>query len=207
MHCTLADLVTDITQNASEAGADMVELEVRESGGEFRFVVKDNGKGMTRAELDRAVDPFVTDGVKHPHRKVGLGIPFLIQTAEQSGGGWEIRSAKAGQRSAVLGSPGASADGTPPAAVDCGGTTATAWFDMKNVDTPPAGDLPGMFRTILRFEGPADVRIRRYRKGDDGKVLEYEVRKSELAGALGDLEDTGSLVLMDKYLRSLEEDE
>ena len=207
MHFTLADLVTDITQNASEGGADLVELEVRESGGEFRFVVRDNGKGMTRAELDRAVDPFVTDGVKHPHRKVGLGIPFLIQTAEQSGGGWEIRSAKAGQRAAVLGSSAVSANGTAQRALAaCGGTTAAAWFDMKNVDTPPAGDLPGMFRTILMFEGPADVHIRRYRKGDDGKVLEYEVRKSELAGALGDLEDTGSLVLMDKYLRSLEEE-
>lgn len=183
MHFTLADLITDITQNASEAGADLVELEVRETGGEFRFLVRDNGKGMTKEELGRAVDPFVTDGVKHPHRKVGLGIPFLIQTAEQSGGGWDVQSEKGK------------------------GTTATAWFDMNNVDTPPMGDLPGMFRTILMFEGPADVHIRRSRNGDGVRALEYEVRKSELADALGDLEDTGSLVLLDKYLRSLEEDE
>lgn len=183
MHFTLADLITDITQNASEAGAGLVELEVRETGGEFRFLVRDNGKGMTKEELGRAVDPFVTDGVKHPHRKVGLGIPFLIQTAEQSGGGWDVQSEKGK------------------------GTTATAWFDMHNVDTPPMGDLPGMFRTILMFEGPADVLIRRSRNGDGVRALEYEVRKSELADALGDLEDTGSLVLLDKYLRSLEEEE
>ena len=112
MHFTLAELVTDITQNACEAGAETVELEIREGGGEFRFLVRDNGKGMSKEELERAVDPFVTDGVKHPNRKVGLGIPFLIQTAEQSGGGWEIMSAKAGQSAAALGSSEVAGNGT-----------------------------------------------------------------------------------------------
>jgi hypothetical protein len=205
MHFTLADLVTDITQNAAECGAALVELEVTETAKEFRFLVRDNGKGMTAEELERAVDPFVTDGVKHPHRKVGLGIPFLIQTAEQSGGGWEITSAKTGGPAAVWGSGGSGETPAQPAAVDCAGTIAAAWFDTGNVDTPPVGDLPGMFRTILMFEGPADVIIRRVRRGDAGNALEYEVRKSELVEALGGLEDTGSLVLLDKYLRSLEE--
>jgi hypothetical protein len=183
LHFTLSDLVTDITQNACEAGADLVELEISEGNGEFRFLVRDNGKGMTREELARAVDPFVTDGVKHPHRKVGLGIPFLIQTAEQSGGGWDVQSEKGK------------------------GTMATAWFDTSNVDTPPTGDLPGMFRTILMFEGPKDIRIKRGFKQEDGTMRSYEVRRSELAEALGNLEDTESLVLLGQYLRSLEEDD
>ena len=183
MHFSLADLVTDITQNACEAGGSMVELEVKETGKEFRFAVRDNGKGMTPDELGKALDPFVTDGVKHPHRKVGLGLPFLIQTAEQSGGGWDVKSEKGK------------------------GTTATAWFDTGNVDTPPVGDLPGMFRTILMFEGPFDVIIRRRRDDEESGALDYEVRKSELIEALGGLEDTESLVLMNKYLRSLELDE
>ena len=182
MHFTLADLVTDITQNAVESGADLVELEVSESsgsnGGEFRFLVKDNGKGMTEEELKRAIDPFVTDGVKHPHRKVGLGLPFLIQMAEASNGGWDIKSEKGK------------------------GTTVTARFDTGNVDTPPAGDIPGMFRSILMFESKAEIVIRRKKQAD-----EYEVSKTELTEALGSLEDAGSLVLLDKYLRSLEEDE
>ncbi|MDR0503929.1 MAG: ATP-binding protein [Treponema sp.] len=178
MHFTLADLITDITQNAVEAGAGLVELEVSESDNEFRFLVKDNGKGMTEEELKRAVDPFVTDGIKHPNRKVGLGLPFLIQTAEQSGGGSEINSVKGS------------------------GTTVTAWFDAKNVDIPPTGDIAGMFRTILMFEGSADIILRRRKPND-----EYEVRKSELAEALGGLEDTGSLILLGEYLNSLEESE
>jgi hypothetical protein len=183
MHFTLADLVTDITQNACEAGAGMVELEVKENGAEFRFTVKDNGKGMSKEELSRAVDPFVTDGIKHPHRKVGLGIPFLIQTAQQSGGGWDIQSEKGK------------------------GTTTTAWFDTGNVDTPPVGDVAGMFRTVLMFEGGQDICISRVCEKGNSPPLEYEIRKSELAEALGGLEDTGSLVLLDKYLRSLEEDD
>jgi hypothetical protein len=184
MHFTLADLVTDITQNACESGAKLVELEVTEKvlsggGGEFRFLVRDNGKGMTKEELGRAMDPFVTDGVKHPHRKVGLGLPFLIQTAEQSGGAWDIQSEKGK------------------------GTTATAWFDTGNVDMPPVGDLVSMFRNIMMFEGPEEIVIHRQR----GEELDYEVRKSELVDALGDFEDADSLVLLGQYLHSIEYDD
>ena len=178
MHFTLTDLVTDITQNAVEAGAATVELEVSENDKEFRFFVKDNGKGMTEEELKRAIDPFVTDGIKHPHRKVGLGLPFLIQTAEQSGGGWDIKSEKGK------------------------GTSVTAWFDAGNVDIPPTGDIPGMFRTILMFDSKAEIILRR-KKFDE----EYEIRKSELAEAIGGFEDVGSLVLLKEYLESLEESE
>jgi hypothetical protein len=190
MHFSLSDLVTDITQNAAESVADRVELEIRETGEEYRFTVKDNGKGMNREELALAIDPFVTDGIKHPHRKVGLGIPFLIQTAVQSGGGWDIQSEKR---------KGAKDTGSP-------GTTVTAWFDMKNVDTPPAGDVSGMFRTILLFTGPEEIAIRRSFK-DGKRDINYEVRKTELAEILGDLEDASSLILLDKYLRSMEEDD
>jgi hypothetical protein len=196
MHFTLADLVTDITQNGAESGADLVELEVSETlnppgKSEFRFSVKDNGKGMTEKELQRAQDPFVTDGVKHPHRKVGLGLPFMIQTAELSGGGWKMESKKR------LVSEPACESGTF-------GTTVSAWFDLGNVDTPPTGDIPGMFRTALLFNGVAEMQIQRFRNTPHGRV-NYKVCKTELAGALGDLETGQSLILLDKYLRSLEE--
>ena len=186
----MADLVADITQNGAESGADLVELHVSEttdsSGkGEFRFTVTDNGKGMTGDELKAAQDPFVTDGVKHPHRKVGLGLPFLIQTAEQSGGGWKMESKK---RSGTGSS----------------GTTAAAWFDLGNVDTPPVGDIPGLFRTVLLFGGPEEMVIRRFR---GTPPVDYEIRKTELIAALGDLEDTQSLILLNQYLHSLEENE
>jgi hypothetical protein len=182
LHFTLCDLVTDITQNAAESGAKLVELDVRETDKEFRFNVKDNGKGMDQAEIERAKDPFVTDGIKHPHRKVGLGIPFLIQTVLQSGGGWDLQSQK-----------------------HCG-TTISAWFDMTNVDTPPVGELSGMFRTVLLFAGPEEILVRRSLENGD-RNIRYEVRKSEMIDVLGDMEDAGSLILMDQYLHSIEEGE
>jgi len=190
LHFTLTDLITDITQNGVESGASVVELQVIETEdstgkGELRFTVIDNGKGMTGEELKRAQDPFVTDGIKHPHRKVGLGLPFLIQTAEASGGGWKMESKKAGEG-------------------QTSGTVISAWFDMGNVDTPPVGDIPGMFRTVLLFSGPEEMVIKRIREASSGD-LDYEVRKTELSEALGDLEDTQSLILLDRYLRSLEE--
>ena len=189
MHFTLTDLVTDIAQNGAESGAESVELLIRETGnsdghGEFRFTVKDNGKGMSSEEMKLAQDPFVTDGIKHPNRKVGFGLPFLIQTAETSGGGWKMESRKRG----IAENPG---------------TDVSAWFDLGNVDTPPVGDIPGMFRTVLLFNGPAEIVIRRFR---EEPPLDYEVRKTELAEALGgDMEDVQSLILLDQYLRSLED--
>jgi len=205
MHFTLTDLVTDITQNGAESGASVLELQVTETidsgaGGEFRFTVRDNGKGMSADEQMRAQDPFVTDGIKHPHRKVGLGLPFLIQTAGQSGGGWKMESTKQPQGSGS----GDSADSGERG--NSSGTTVSAWFDLGNVDTPPVGDVPGMFRTVLLFGGPSEIVIHRTREGPQGRV-DYELRKSELADALGDLEDTQSLILLDEYLRSLDESE
>lgn len=181
MHFTLTDLVVDIAQNACQSGAKLVELEVKENDQEFSFLVRDDGKGMTPEEIDMAVDPFLDDGEKHPHRKLGLGIPLLIQTAQQSGGGWDTQSKK-GQ-----------------------GTTAKAWFDMKNVDTPPIGDLPDTFRTVLMFEGPQDIVIRRSLQADGKEPVNYEVRKSQIVATLGNLNEVGTLILLGKYLNSLED--
>jgi hypothetical protein len=61
-----------------------------------------------------------------------------------------------------------------------------------------------MFRTVLLFSGPSEFVIKRVRETPEGRN-EYEVRKTELADALGDLEDSRSLILLDQYLRSLEE--
>ena len=182
MHFSLCDLAADIAQNAAESGASVLEADINETDAEFRFAIADDGKGMTESQLERAKDPFHTDGKKHPGRRVGLGVPFLIQTATQSGGGWDIRSR-----------PGI-------------GTTVEASFDLGNIDAPPVGDVPGLLRTILLFDGPAEMVLRRSYDGTRGKTS-YEVRKTELVEALGSLEYAGDLVLLDTYLRSLEEDD
>jgi hypothetical protein len=69
---------------------------------------------MTEETIRRAMNPFYTTRTT---RKVGLGLPFLIQNAEQSGGGVDITS-------------------------EVGvGTTVRARFGTDNIDCPPVGDL------------------------------------------------------------------
>jgi len=57
---------------------------------------------------------------------------------------------------------------------------------------------------VLLFGGPEEMVIRRFR---GTPPVDYEIRKTELIAALGDLEDTQSLILLNQYLHSLEENE
>ena len=76
----------------------------------------------------RVTNPFYTTRTT---RKVGLGLPFLIQNAEQTGGSVTLTS-----------EPGK-------------GTEVRAVFHSDHIDCPPWGDLPGTValfitnRTIL----------------------------------------------------------
>jgi hypothetical protein len=180
-HSSLGDIVIDMAQNAANSGADMVELEIREKGF-FGFTIRDNGRGMDGERLERvrraAAD--YAKGASLPRTAGGRGIPFMARAAEESGGSWELDS-EAGK-----------------------GTRVSAWFGLADAPakppSKPAGDIPGTLRTVLLFEGPREVLVRRVR--GDGTV--YEIRKTELARALGDLEKARTLVLLDRYLREIE---
>jgi hypothetical protein len=172
-------MIADLTQNAVEAGASVINVDVDESNDALSFEIRDNGKGMSPALLEKVKDPFYTDGIKHPSRKVGLGIPFLIQTATETGGSWSLESTQGA------------------------GTTIGGRFSKANIDTPPVGDIPGLFRQILSQSGPFEMIITR--KKADG--LDYRVVRSEIAEALGDLETVDSLSLLEQYLSGLEEPE
>jgi hypothetical protein len=139
-------------------------------------LVRDDGKGMDDREIARSLDPFVTDGRKHPARKVGLGLPFLKQAIDQSGGSFSLKSEKGK------------------------GTDVAFRFDRGQIDCPPLGDVPGLFLSILCLPGKQEMTIERTKTG-----LSYVLKKSELAEALGDLEHGSSLVLLKQYLRSQEE--
>ena len=94
MHDSIGDMIVDCLQNSVEADASRIVLTVDETPDFLDVCIEDNGKGMSGEELKRATDPFYTDGVKHRHRKVGLGLPFLLQTVEMTDGTWSIQSKK-----------------------------------------------------------------------------------------------------------------
>ena len=175
MQATSCDTLLDIVQNAFESGATEVRLELARRGSRLEVSVRDNGCGMDAATLRKALDPFWTDGEKHPGRKVGLGLPFLKQAAEQCGGEFAIESA-----------PGR-------------GTTVRFAFDLANVDAPPTGDVAGTLAALMAWPGERELAVRRE---EDGRA--YEVRRTELAEALGGLDGAGALALMKKFFASNE---
>jgi len=116
--------ILDITQNSIRAGATKVRVEVVENTREnvLLFVIRDNGSGMTEAQLSRVHDPFFTTRTT---RAVGFGLPLLKQTAEQAGGGLAVTSA-----------PGE-------------GTTVEARYRLDSIDRPPLGDVATTIWTLI----------------------------------------------------------
>jgi hypothetical protein len=178
LHYALGDYVLDIAQNAVEAAPREVVVELGESEEGFRVAVRDDGRGMTAEERARALDPFYTDGTKHAGRKVGLGLPFLAQAVELAGGRWSLESEKGA------------------------GTKVEFDFPAASVDSPPSGDIPSLILGLLCLPGGHEMMVRR-----SGKRGSYELKRSELADAVGGLERASSLALLKDYLVSMEYDE
>lgn len=176
MHYTICDVVLDLIHNSIEAGATLVELSLIEDARTITVVVKDNGKGMDAETLKRVKDPFFTDGEKHTARKVGLGIPFLVQMAGQVQGTWNIDS-----------EPGI-------------GTTVSFSLPSQHIDLPPVGDIPSCLLSAFCFSEHADIAVHRFRDGNEA----YSVKRSEILDAVGDLTDAQALLLAKQYLESLE---
>lgn len=181
MHAAVRDFIVDCLQNSIEAGASLVELEIEQKAAKLDVLLRDNGCGMDPEELAKAQDPFYTDGKKHRHRKVGLGLPFLIQAVDLAAGNFSLLSEKGK------------------------GTTLRFAFDLRHVDSPPLGRLEDAFLQGLMFPGDYELVIHRKAEGEKG-ADEYTLRKSELLEVLGSLEDSGSLLLAKEYLRNQEEE-
>ena len=52
----------DLVQNSVAAGASLIEISIEEDEKEdwLNIVVEDNGKGMDKETMEKAVDPFYT---------------------------------------------------------------------------------------------------------------------------------------------------
>ena len=175
MHATLADVIADTAQNSIEAGATRVEISLVEAGGRISVDIADNGKGMDETVVKRAFDPFYTEPGKHDRRKVGLGLPLLKQICEACGGGVTLESEKGK------------------------GTRLSYFFDAKNIDLPPMGDLAGTMVTLFSYPGAFELVFTHSRNGNG-----YTVSRSELADAAGGFETPDGIGLAKEFLRSQE---
>lgn len=130
--------VLDIVENSIRAGAAEVRIEVSEDRNADLLTVeiRDDGEGMSDEMKQKALDPFYTS---KENKRVGLGIPLLMQSASEGGGAFVI-------------------DSKPK-----GGTRITATFMLSHPDRKPLGDLDGTVR-LLRFTHPEINFIYEYRK-------------------------------------------
>lgn len=181
MHRTVGDFILDLADNSIEAGARLLEIELLRSEAELRILIKDNGSGMDKDLLERIKDPYFTDGKKHPGRRVGLGIPFLIQTVEQCEGSYAIES-----------EPGK-------------GTSLSFSFPAGHIDTPPVGDIAGTFSDLLVKPGEFEA-VLEHRRTDGERDRSYRVQRSELINVLGEIESVSSQRLVRQFLASHEEE-
>lgn len=149
--------ITDIVQNSVRARSTEVVVSLEKNEDTLTLTIRDNGCGMDEQTLKRVVDPFYTTRTT---RKVGLGLPFLIQNAEQSGGGVEIRS-------------------------EVGvGTEIRARFVTSNIDCPPVGALASTLAQTITGNSTINItlNITDRRVGD-----EFEIRSSDIIEILDGL--------------------
>jgi len=175
---TIADHVLDIASNSVTAGATQIWLDIDHNPADhlFVFTVRDNGCGMDADRRTRVFDPFFTT---RPHniRRFGLGLPFLQQNTELTGGGVDLWSA-----------PGE-------------GTTLRATFHTDHIDCLPFGDLASTIFALLI----SDDAVRWYVRRAEGN-LAYTLDTDELRTIFSseEMSDPQAQLLLLDFLRGQE---
>ncbi|MBC7321411.1 ATP-binding protein [bacterium] len=161
----------DIVENSINAKATKVDIEIDVDKRENLVIIKvtDNGKGMDDKTLENVRDPFFTTKTT---RKVGLGVSFLDEIAELTGGSLDIES--------NLGI----------------GTTIQLKLPFDHPDRPPLGDIISTLITLLATNPQVWII---YRETRNGKTWEFDSK--EVEGLLGDYTWLGKIkeVLYNSY--------
>lgn len=116
MMANLSMHLLDIAANSVKANATEIFIHFHDSGKEDQIFleIRDNGKGMDDQMVQAVQDPFFTTRTT---RRIGLGIPFFKELAEQCEGQFELESK-----------------------VDVG-TRIKCTMKKSNIDVPPRGDI------------------------------------------------------------------
>lgn len=145
--------ILDIAENSIAAGADTVHISVTgdQTNDRLQIRIEDNGRGMSREELNKVSDPFYTSRTT---RRVGLGIPLLRQHAEMSGGELKLES-KEGV-----------------------GTQVEASFRLDHPDRQPLGDLEGSWLLLASSNPQIEWELNCTSEEGDFSISSSEIRQS-----------------------------
>jgi len=148
--------ILDIVENSTKAGATFIEIGLNEDRekGLLEIVIKDNGPGMNKEMVDKVTDPFVTTRTT---RRVGLGLSFFKQSAEEAGGHFSIQSE------------------------ENQGTEVRASFQIGHIDRKPIGDIGSTMISLIL--GNPDIDFH-FRSNLNGNEIEFDTRemREELGG-------------------------
>lgn len=152
----------DIVQNSISAKATEIGITVYESKPEDRLVITitDNGRGMTREQVQSVINPFYTTRTTRP---VGLGVPLFKMEAEMTGGSLEVQS--------ELGK----------------GTVIKAVFVPSHIDMIPLGDINATVLPLITGNPEINFMFSRVYVDDKGETREFSIKTSELVEILGDI--------------------
>ena len=118
--------ILDIAMNSVKAGAENIAIALDETPTQLTITITDDGCGMSEEVVRRLSDPFYTTRTT---RKVGMGVPFYLLAAEQTGGSVRIDSV--------------------PAPDPRHGTVITAVFRTDHIDSTPLGDIISTVTTLI----------------------------------------------------------
>ena len=149
--------ILDIAQNSIKAKATRLEIDILEDFQDnlLTITIQDNGCGMSEEFLRNVTNPFTTTRTE---RKVGLGLPFFKQAAEDTGGSLTIKS-------------------------EVGvGTSVIATFTHDHIDRQPLGDIAG---TIFSIVSMNPMLALYYKHVVNGETFIFDTE--EVRGVLGDV--------------------
>jgi anti-sigma regulatory factor (Ser/Thr protein kinase) len=150
--------ILDIAENSIAAGATKIRIKIIEDVKKNLLLIeiKDNGKGMDENTIKMAQDPFFTT---KSNKRVGLGIPFLAQSAREAMGNVSIKSKKRK------------------------GTTITAAFKYNHIDRKPIGDIEKTLIVLIAGNPEVDFVYEHKRNGHIYYLDTTEIKK-KLKGIL-----------------------
>ena len=157
-----------MAENSTRAKASLVEISLSADTEKdlLTLVIRDNGCGMSKEQVEHVTDPFFTTRTT---RKVGLGVPFLKQAAEAAGGSFSIES--------EIGK----------------GTTDTAVFGLSHIDRMPLGDISTTIQNLIVYHPETDF-LYTYRYNDKSFYLDTREMKEVLGGIPLDTPDVAQYI-------------
>ena len=148
--------ILDIAENSVAAKADKIEIRITEDKKKDLLSVEviDNGLGMGKETLKKALDPFYTSKTV---RRFGFGLSLLSEAAKAANGHFSIQSKK-GE-----------------------GTRIKADFQHSHIDRQPMGDIGQSILTLIIGNPEIDF-LFEHKRNDHTYCLDTRKIRTQLKG-------------------------